>query len=85
MVPYADFINHHNVDSSYELISKDVDPNAEGEERCGLPDAYFTVSKREINYKTLYDPEYFDDCQDDNMLIQNNKSLNQVSKVRLRR
>jgi len=28
MVPYADFINHHNVDSGYELLSKDINPNA---------------------------------------------------------
>jgi hypothetical protein len=67
MVPYADFINHHNVDSSYELISKDINPNSEGDQRGGLPDAYFTVSKGEINYKALYEPEHqtddFDDMQ----------------------
>ena len=29
MVPFADFINHHNVDSSYELISKCYNPREE--------------------------------------------------------
>lgn len=87
MVPYADFINHHNVDSSYELISRDVNPNSEGEQRCGLPEAYFTVSKKEINYRALYDPEHQTDASefDLDLEIQNNKSLNQISKVRLRR
>jgi hypothetical protein len=26
VVPFADFINHHNVDSSYEMVSSDWKP-----------------------------------------------------------
>jgi hypothetical protein len=26
VVPFADFINHHNVDSSYEIVSRDIPP-----------------------------------------------------------
>ena len=29
MIPFADFINHHNVDSSYEFISRLVNPKSE--------------------------------------------------------
>jgi len=54
MVPFADFINHHNVDSSYELISKDMKPTATGNEASGFPQAYFTVSKKEIDYSEFY-------------------------------
>ncbi len=42
MVPFADFINHHNVDSSYELISKDQDPKQSDQEMRSLPNAYYT-------------------------------------------
>ena len=54
MVPFADFINHHNVDSSYELISSEMNPCANGDDAKGFPAAYFTVSKGEINYSDLY-------------------------------
>jgi hypothetical protein len=37
MVPFADFINHHNVDSSYELISSDINPNPINIDVCGFP------------------------------------------------
>ena len=45
------------------------------------------VSKKEINYRALYDPEHQTDASefDLDLEIQNNKSLNQISKVRLRR
>lgn len=55
MVPFADFINHHNVDSSYELISRNFSPNTNNKD--GMPEAYFTVSKKEINYKDFFYPE----------------------------
>jgi len=42
MVPFADFINHHNVDSSYELVSSDFNPR---DPNSGLPEAYYTNSK----------------------------------------
>ena len=54
MVPFADFINHHNVDSSYELISSEMNPSGTGDIANGFPSAYFTVSKGEINYSDLY-------------------------------
>lgn len=56
MVPFADFINHHNVDSSYELISKDVPPKSYSseEDNAVVPKAYFTVSKREVDYTEFY-------------------------------
>jgi hypothetical protein len=54
MVPFADFINHHNVDSSYELISRDSDPNQVEEQLRSLPKAYFTQSKKEIDYTDIF-------------------------------
>jgi hypothetical protein len=58
MVPFADFINHHNVDSSYELRSRNYCPNTN--EKEGMPEAYFTVSKKEINYKDFFYPKASD-------------------------
>jgi len=58
MVPYADFINHHNVDSSYEFISKNFKPNIsedQVQEQTGMPQAYFTQTKREIHYSNFYE------------------------------
>jgi hypothetical protein len=53
MVPFADFINHANVDSSYEIVHRDVNP---AQKDCAsLPKAYFTVSKSEVNYSELYE------------------------------
>lgn len=52
MVPFADFINHHNVDSSYELISRNFCPKSIDKKE--MPEAYFTVSKQEINYKDFF-------------------------------
>ena len=51
MIPFADFINHHNVDSSYEFISSQFDPVVESD---GINAGYFTVSKKEVNYSDLY-------------------------------
>jgi hypothetical protein len=54
MVPFADFINHHNVDSSYELISRDEDPTISDEHMRSLPKAYYTQSKKEIDYSDVF-------------------------------
>ena len=51
MVPFADFINHHNVDSSYEFIHRLNKPTDEDQT---LPKAYATVSKKEVDYKDFY-------------------------------
>ena len=53
MVPFADFINHGNIDSSYEIIHKDVHPASKDDN--SLPKAYFTVSKSEVDYSDLYE------------------------------
>ena len=54
MVPFADFINHHNVDSSYELISRDQDPKQLDDQMKSLPKAYYTQSKKEIDYSDVF-------------------------------
>jgi len=54
MVPFADFINHHNVDSSYELISSDSDPNLSENDLKFFPQAYYTQSKKEIDYTEIF-------------------------------
>jgi len=61
VVPYADFINHHNVDSSYEIVNSNwppVQPNEleEQEELLGHKD-YHTQSKADVNYALLYGGE----------------------------
>jgi hypothetical protein len=55
MVPFADFINHHNVDSSYELVSKDSNPNQTEVQLQSFPKAYYTQSKKEIDYSDLFE------------------------------
>lgn len=53
MVPFADCINHHNMDSTYELINtklhrqRDLDQGERG------PEAYYSKSKLEMNYSDL--------------------------------
>lgn len=51
MVPFADFINHHNVDSSYEFISRQHDPLAPNDT---INAGYYTLSKSEVNYQDFY-------------------------------
>jgi hypothetical protein len=51
MVPFADFINHHNVDSSYEMISSDFNPR---DPNTGLPSEYYVNSKKECDYSYLF-------------------------------
>lgn len=67
MVPFADFINHHNVDSSYELISEQADPS---ELSLKMKVAYFTVSKSEVDYSDMYGPSVTHTPQ------MNNRTLN---------
>jgi hypothetical protein len=82
MVPFADFINHHNVDSSYEFVSRNVNPTAESD---GLPKGYFTVSKKEIDYRGFFpvvEGELIERSEE--FVIQNNRSLNQIKNVKCR-
>jgi len=44
LVPFADCINHHNVDSSYELIHRNWDPSKQ--EASGGPKEYYSYSKK---------------------------------------
>lgn len=86
MVPFADFINHHNVDSSYELISKDQDPKLTDEEIRSLPKAYFTQSKREVDYTDFYKQEKEEqECEIEDFKISNNRSLNYIRLVETRK
>ncbi len=55
VVPFADCINHHNVDSTYELIHNRfhkafLNPSSQNERG---PSAYYTKSKLEMDYSDL--------------------------------
>jgi len=61
VIPFADFINHHNVDSSYELVHKDWIPVHQSEwedpEKAKVikgPRPYHTDAKMECNYSLFY-------------------------------
>ena len=77
MIPFADFINHHNVDSSYEFISSQFDPLVESD---GVNAGYFTVSKKEVNYADLYNKPQ----AESEFPIQNNRSLNYIKLLNCR-
>jgi hypothetical protein len=49
MIPFADCINHHNVDSTYELIHKTYHLAGEDEADRG-PASYYSQSKMEGDY-----------------------------------
>jgi hypothetical protein len=55
MVPFADFINHHNVDSGYELVLRDGDPRQISTQ---VHQSYFTESKAAVNYGQFFKGEY---------------------------
>lgn len=80
MVPFADFINHHNVDSSYEFICRDVDPQIDPS-TSEMHEDYFTATKREVDYSTLYSPEQQQEQitkDNEDLLLDKNRSLNYV-------
>jgi hypothetical protein len=54
MVPFADFINHHNVDSSYEMVSSECNPR---DPNSGLAPEYYCNSKQECDYSYLFASE----------------------------
>jgi hypothetical protein len=63
MVPFADFINHHNNDGSYELIKKDWKPKLRAElaecvqNEIKLEDAtYYREGKFDPDMSMFYGP-----------------------------
>ena len=60
MIPFADCINHHNVDSTYELIHtryhRHLDPESDHPGRG--PKCYYSTSKLEEDYSDLLEPLY---------------------------
>jgi len=52
VVPFADCINHHNVDSNYEMIHR----KWHFKEEQG-PDHYYTKSKLEVDYSDFFEEE----------------------------
>lgn len=62
MIPFADCINHHNVDSTYELIHQryHLDVDLPKEERSGPP-KYYSTSKCEEDYQDFFDYEASDE------------------------
>lgn len=85
MVPFADFINHHNVDSSYELISRDQDPRISDEQMRSLPKAYYTQSKKEIDYSDIFSNlKEESECDIEDFKISNNRSLNYIRLIEAR-
>ena len=59
MIPFADCINHHNVDSTYELIHTEYHyyANESSEHPLRRPKAYFSPSKIEGDYSDFLDYE----------------------------
>jgi hypothetical protein len=60
MIPFADCINHHNVDSTYELIHTRYHRHLlEEPDHPGRgPKAYYSLSKTEEDYSDFLDPFY---------------------------
>eukprot|EP00347_Sterkiella_histriomuscorum_P010279 403376910 len=55
MIPFADCINHHNVDSTYELIHKDFHQDINNREpQYSGPKEYYTSSKIEGDYSDFF-------------------------------
>jgi hypothetical protein len=52
LVPFADCINHHNIDSNYELVHTEFMQETP-EERKG-PELFYTNSKMDIDYYDLF-------------------------------
>jgi hypothetical protein len=62
MIPFADCINHHNVDSTYELIHTRYHQyiDAEKDHPMRGPAAYYTISKIEGDYSDFLNYEEYD-------------------------
>jgi hypothetical protein len=63
MIPFADCINHHNVDSTYELIHYVYHNMQEGDPGRG-PKEYYSISKMQGNYEDLWKDDGYE--ADDN-------------------
>ena len=66
MIPFADTINHHNVDSTYELIHEKYHlaaTESEGHPEKG-PKNYYTKSKMEMDFSDFL-PDYSADIDED--------------------
>lgn len=66
MIPFADCINHHNVDSTYELIHKGYHRFVDLEPSHPLrgPQAYYTSTKVENDYTDFLNYEAESDEED---------------------
>lgn len=53
MIPFADCINHHTVDSTYELINVKYHGLSEDDPERG-PDKYYSQTKMEANYSDFF-------------------------------
>ena len=53
VIPFADCINHHNVDSTYELLHLKYHLAEEGNSDRG-PKNYYSRSKMELDYSDLF-------------------------------
>jgi hypothetical protein len=54
VIPFADCINHHNVDSTYELIHTKHHLATEKLDPDHGPDSYYSKSKMELDYSDLF-------------------------------
>lgn len=67
MIPFADCINHHNVDSTYELIHRDYHKYAyEDKDHPNRgPPQYYSQSKLDGDYSDFLDYDADSDSDDD--------------------
>jgi hypothetical protein len=54
MIPFADSINHHNVDSTYEMLHLKYHQNVLNSEKELGPEQYYTQTKVEGDYDDLF-------------------------------
>ena len=56
LIPFADCINHHNVDSTYELIHLKYHQDLKRKDSplCQAPNSYFSPSKIEGDYSDFF-------------------------------
>ncbi|CDW88807.1 set domain protein [Stylonychia lemnae] len=80
MIPFADCINHHNVDSTYELIHEEYHQDILNDESSRMgPIEYYTSSKIEGDYTDFFQTQ---SSQDSNQSSDQNQIEEQISEER---
>lgn len=78
VIPFADCINHHNVDSTYELIHTKYHLAPEKHDPDHGPESYYSRSKMDLDYSDLF--VELGDYERKDRKAWPNRTLNQIKK-----